>query len=182
MKDATRIDRRRMLALTAAGTVATLSGGARAALTTEGERRLAFYNLHTGEALTATYWLDGGYVAEEMRRIDRMLRDFRTGEAIGMDPKLMDLLYGVRRHLGANEPFHVVSGYRSLRTNAALRKASEGVAVHSLHTVGRAIDIRIPGKRLGDVRRAALALGKGGVGYYPKSDFVHLDTGRVRIW
>ena len=174
--------RRRVLGLAAAGAVAALAKPAFAALTEGGVRRLAFENLHTGEKLAAIYWRDGSYVADELRAIDRVLRDFRTGEVARIDPKLMDLLYALRRSLDSTEPLHVISGYRSPRTNAALRRVSDGVASQSLHTVGKAIDIRIPGRELTALRDAALTLELGGVGFYPKSDFVHVDTGRVRRW
>jgi uncharacterized protein YcbK (DUF882 family) len=174
--------RRKVLGLALAGSVATIARPALAALTDAGTRRLAFYNLHTGESVTATYWADGRYVAGQLHDIDRVLRDFRTGDVAQIDRNLLDLLHVLQRNLDSREPFHVISGYRSPRTNEKLRHEGGGVATNSLHTVGQAIDIRVPGRRLADVRRAAIALQSGGVGYYPKSDFVHVDTGRVRFW
>jgi uncharacterized protein YcbK (DUF882 family) len=176
------LNRRRLLGLALAGSAATLTRPTFAALTNAAPRKLAFQNLHTGERLVATYWVEGHYISEELSAIDHILRDFRTGDVAQMDAKLLDLLHVLQGSLSTEEPFQVISGYRSPRTNDMLRHASDGVASNSLHTVGQAIDIRVPGRQLGDVRRAALALQLGGVGYYPKSDFVHVDTGRVRHW
>lgn len=145
-------------------------------------RRLSFHNLHTGESLDAVYWADGSYVPDVLRRIDTVLRDFRTGDVHPIDRRLLDLLVRLRQKLGTTESVHVISGYRSPNTNAMLRAHSEGVASHSLHMDGMAIDLRVPGRALRDVRAAALDLGGGGVGYYPASDFVHVDVGRVRHW
>jgi uncharacterized protein YcbK (DUF882 family) len=182
MRDGDGITRRTMLGIAVGGALTGLAAPAAAAPTGRPARQLAFYNLHTGERLSATYWADGRYVAGELGAIDRLLRDFRTGDVHPIDPKLLDLLHALGGTLDTGAPFHVISGYRSPRTNAALNRASSGVAVGSLHTAGMAIDIRVPGRRLPDLRRAALALRRGGVGYYPKSDFVHVDTGRVRRW
>jgi uncharacterized protein YcbK (DUF882 family) len=127
--------------------------------TNAGPRRLAFYNLHTGERVASTYWADGRYITDHLRDIDRVLRDFRTGDVTPIDRNLLDLLHVLQRDLDTREPFHVISGYRSPRTNEKLRhEGGGGVATNSLHTVGQAIDIRVPGRRLADVRRAAMAL------------------------
>lgn len=149
---------------------------------TRGQRSLSFYNLHTDERLRATYWADGQYIPEALREIDRVLRDFRTGDVHAMDRKLLDLLVALHARMETREPFAVISGYRSPKTNAMLADASSGVARRSLHMDGKAIDVRIPGRKLADLRKAAVALRMGGVGYYPRSDFVHVDTGRVRAW
>ena len=146
------------------------------------QRRLSFYNLHTGESLDTVYWADGTYVPGALGEVDRVLRDFRTGDVCSIDRRLLDLLVGLRQRLETGEPFQVISGYRSPQTNAVLHAHSEGVASHSLHMEGMAIDIRVPGRALSAVRAAALDLQSGGVGYYPASDFVHVDTGRVRRW
>jgi uncharacterized protein YcbK (DUF882 family) len=146
------------------------------------ERSLEFYNTHTGEQLTATYWADGQYQAGELAAFDRLLRDYRSGDVAVMDPRLFDILYALQQRTGARGTYEVISGYRSPATNAWLRRHSDGVARNSLHTHGRAIDVRLTGIELADLRRAALGLRAGGVGYYPKSDFIHLDTGRVRTW
>jgi uncharacterized protein YcbK (DUF882 family) len=145
-------------------------------------RKLSFYNLHTGENLTTVYWADGEYIAGALSEINYILRDFRRNEVKPIDARLLDLLHALRASLDTNAPFHVISGYRSPLTNAMLRRASEGVAAHSLHLKGQAIDLRVPGIELPAVRDAALALRGGGVGYYARSDFVHVDVGRIRTW
>ena len=117
-----------------------------------------------------------------LRQIDWILRDFRTGEARPIDPRLLDLLWRLRTALDTTEPYEVISGYRSPRTNAMLRRQGRGVSRISLHMQASAIDVRVPGRSLIAVREAALALRLGGVGYYPTSDFVHVDVGRVRYW
>jgi uncharacterized protein YcbK (DUF882 family) len=149
---------------------------------TIGEKSLAFYNTHTGEKLKTVYWAQGDYVEDSLREINRILRDPRNNEVHEIDTGLLELLFALRRQIGADKPFHVISGYRSLETNAFLRARSDGVAENSLHLVGKAIDIRMPGQDTRGLRKAAIALKLGGVGYYPKSDFVHLDIGRVRYW
>jgi len=147
------------------------------------EKAVSLYNIHTGESLTkAVYWAEGSLIPETLEEINFLLRDFRTGEVKEIQPGLYDLLFSLRRKLGVSEPFHVISGYRSPATNAMLRATSNGVACHSLHMQGKAIDIRLPGMELASLHRAALDLRRGGVGYYPKSDFVHVDIGRVRHW
>lgn len=146
------------------------------------ERTLSFYNIHTGEYLRTAYWEQGGHSAAAMADIDYLLRDYRTGEIKPIAPDLLDLLYALNRMLRSNDPFHVVSGYRSPSTNAMLAARSGGVAKHSMHIEGKAIDIYLPDRALNELRRAALALGGGGVGYYPESRFVHLDVGPVRAW
>lgn len=145
-------------------------------------RSLGFVSTHTGERLRATYWADGRYEPEALREIDHVLRDHRTGDAKEMDVALLELLHELQGHLGVDEPFHVISGYRSAATNALLAAESNGVAKNSLHLAGRAIDIRLPGVPLAHLRAAALSLRQGGVGYYPSLDFVHVDTGRIRFW
>lgn len=143
-------------------------------------RALAFRHTHTGERLEIAYFAHGEYVPAALARIDWLLRDFRTGDARRMDTRLLDTLHALAP-LGGGE-FEIISGYRSPRTNARLRQASNGVAENSLHLSGRAIDARLAGLPTARLRDAALALGQGGVGFYPRSDFVHLDTGRVRHW
>jgi len=163
---------------------ACLSGRSFAAISAASapERKLGFYNTHTGEQLNTVYWADGAYQPEGLKEIYQMLRDHRSGDVSPIDARLLDLLYLLSASLNTNERFHVISGYRSPLTNAMLSKKSNGVAKHSLHMDGLAIDILVPGRNLADVRRAAIALNGGGVGYYPASDFVHMDVGRVRIW
>lgn len=146
------------------------------------ERRLRFHNLHTGESLNVAYWVQGDYVPESLAEINHVLRDYRNDQVAAIDPQLLDLLNRVDLALGASQPFQVISGYRSPATNHLLAERSSGVAKHSLHMEGKAIDIRVPGVALADLRKTGLTLQAGGVGYYPTSDFVHLDVGRVRTW
>lgn len=146
------------------------------------ERRLQLYNTHTGEQLTATYWAEGQYQTQELAAIDRLLRDHRSGEVQPMDRRLFDILYRLQLQAGGRGAYEVISGYRSPATNRQLRRTGNGVAKDSLHTHARAIDIRLTGIRLADLRQAALGLRAGGVGYYPSSNFIHIDTGRVRNW
>lgn len=145
-------------------------------------RRLVFHHLHTGETLAAKYWHDGGYDRAVLADVNRVLRDFRTGDVHAIDQGLLDILHRVQRELGVDAAFHVIGGYRSPHTNAMLRARSGGVAKHSLHMEGRAIDVRIPGVKTRLLREVAADLRLGGVGYYRASDFVHLDTGRPRTW
>jgi uncharacterized protein YcbK (DUF882 family) len=146
------------------------------------ERRLFLHNIHTGESMRALYWNEGTYLPEALDEINYLLRDYRTGEVKEIDTDLLDLLFALRRKLGSKGPFEVISGYRSPETNALLRSKSRRVAKNSLHIHGKAIDIRLPGYELKTVRRAAVDLRRGGVGYYPASDFVHVDIGRIRYW
>ncbi len=147
-------------------------------------RALTFNHTHTGEKLSLVYRVGDHYVPDAMKRIAYLMRDFRSGTAHPIDPKLMDLLWQMQRSLKVDEPFQIISAYRSPKTNAMLRgrSAHTGVAKDSLHLKGQAIDISLPGIQLSDVRDAALELKKGGVGFYPDSGFIHLDTGRVRKW
>jgi uncharacterized protein YcbK (DUF882 family) len=146
------------------------------------EKSLAFYNTHTGEKLKAIYWAEGEYFPDSLREINHILRDPRNNEVHDIDTQLLDLLFAIRQEIDTSQPFHVISGYRSAETNAFLRAHSTGVAENSLHLVGKAIDIRSPGRDLRNLQKVAIALKAGGVGYYPKSDFVHVDVGRVRYW
>lgn len=158
---------------------------ARAAISnhhTDSERTLAFYNTHTAETVHVSYFKDGVYHPEALKKIDHVLRDHRTNETKSIDPNLLDMLHTIQGRLDTTDPFHVISGYRSPKTNEMLRRLSSGVARNSMHTQGKAIDIRLPGCRTKHLRNVCLELKVGGVGYYAKSDFVHVDTGRVRSW
>lgn len=148
----------------------------------ESERKLSFYNTHTGEKVTATYWVEGQYLEESLVDINKIMRDHRTGEAYPIDPQLLDLLHDLQEKVEKKDPFSIISCYRSPATNAMLNKKSNGVAKRSLHMQGKAIDIRLPGCKINNLRKAALSLKRGGVGYYPESDFIHVDTGRTRFW
>lgn len=149
-----------------------------------GARELSFENIHTGERLKVEYWANGQYLPDALTEVNRLLRDFRTGQIHPIAPDLLDLLAHLRARLDTTEPVNVISGFRSPATNAMLRAEHEhsGVASKSLHMQGMAIDIRIPGRELADLHVAALAAKIGGVGYYPRSEFVHVDVGRVRSW
>ncbi|XHR98717.1 twin-arginine translocation pathway signal protein [Sphingomonas sp. DBB INV C78] len=150
-----------------------------------GERRLAFRNVHNNERIDARYWGASGIDRDGLAEINHGMRDWRTGDVASMDPSLIDLLVTLRDKLGASPrtSFDLISGYRSPRTNASLRAhGGGGVATKSQHMLGKASDIALPGVRLETVRSAALSIGRGGVGFYPRDGFVHVDTGRVRTW
>ena len=146
------------------------------------ERKLSFYHTHTAQRLDVVYARGGKYVDSGLDDIEGFLSDFRTGDRRAIDPKLLDLIYDVRESLGSDGTFEVISAYRSPQTNEMLRSRSSGVARNSQHTVGKAIDLRLRGVKLERFRDAAIAMQRGGVGYYKDSDFLHLDTGRVRRW
>jgi len=173
----------RRQALRTAGALALAAGLPRFSFAGTAPRVLAFDNLHTGEKLRVEYHAAGRYLPDALAQVNHVLRDFRSGEAGAIDVALLDLLHGLAGRLGTQKPFEVISGYRSARTNQALREhGGGGVAKRSLHMDGRAIDVRVPGVALASVRQAALGLRQGGVGYYPQDGFVHVDTGRVRDW
>ncbi len=145
-------------------------------------RRLRFHHLHTGEQLDIVYCENGHYLPDALGEVNQLLRDFRSGEMAEIDPALLDLLHAVQASTGADGTFEIISGYRSPSTNEMLRSRSRGVARRSLHMQGKAVDVRLPGLATRQLRNASVALRRGGVGYYPADDFVHLDTGRVRTW
>jgi uncharacterized protein YcbK (DUF882 family) len=148
----------------------------------QGERSLDFYNVHTGESLTTVYWIKGTYVPAALRDIDYILRDHYSDQVKPIDPQLLDLLYMLDRLVGLRDAFHILSAYRSPATNAMLRLSHTGVAEHSMHVEGKAVDVRFFGRDLLLVHRLVMDLQWGGVGYYPRASFVHLDTGPVRFW
>jgi len=177
------LGRRRLLRAALGCTAALITSPALAVTTSrEKDRQIFFYNTHTGETLRTVYRASGKYLPESLKDVNRILRDHYTDQVFKMDPALLDYLYHVRQRLGGRQPFHIICGYRSPKTNAQMREKSSGVARKSLHVEGKAIDIRLPDVELAQLRRAAIALKQGGVGYYPGSDFVHLDTGKVRSW
>jgi len=145
-------------------------------------KMLSFEHTHTGDKLKLTYFEQGSYIKDALQEINYLLRDYHTDDVHPIDTALLDQLYDLKQTLGVNKPFHIVSGYRSPFTNAQLRKHSHGVAEHSLHMQGRAIDIRVEGVQTKTIRNAALTMARGGVGYYPNNNFVHLDTGEFRTW
>jgi uncharacterized protein YcbK (DUF882 family) len=145
-------------------------------------RELSLLNLHTGERLRAEYWRNGRCVPDAMHAIAVILRDHRNNKIHPIDPRMLDVIHMLHGRLRSRAPFNVISGYRSPETNALMHEASAGVAAHSLHMDGMAIDIRLPGAPLAALKREAMALELGGVGYYPADDFVHVDCGPVRHW
>jgi uncharacterized protein YcbK (DUF882 family) len=146
------------------------------------ERVISLYNPHSKESLETVYWAEGEYLPESLARINHIMRDHWTGEIKPVDTSLLDLMHAIHMKLKSRRPFHVLSGYRSPATNARLRRQMRGVAKGSLHMQAKAADIRLPGYRTSAVRRAAVSLKGGGVGYYPRSEFVHIDVGDIRYW
>lgn len=149
---------------------------------TSSERKLSFYNTHTTEEISTVYWADGDYVADGLQNLNRVLRDHRSGDVYPIDTELLDLLFVLRNQVESRKPFQVISGYRSPQTNAILHRNSSGVANRSYHMQGMAIDIRLNDCDLNHLHKAALALHSGGVGYYPGSNFIHVDVGPLRNW
>jgi uncharacterized protein YcbK (DUF882 family) len=147
-----------------------------------GERKLSLYNIHTGEQFNDIYWADGAYLGESLETIDRFMRDYRTGEVKEIDIKLLDLIHSIQTAAEVKEPFRVVSGYRSDKTNDLLIRQGRQVARKSFHIKGKAIDICQPCMSLSKLRKLAMKLRVGGVGYYPQHHFVHVDTGPLRYW
>lgn len=146
------------------------------------QRQLSFYHTHTQKHLNVIYSIDGEYVDSALEEINAFLSDFRTGDQVTIDPHLLDLIYDVRASFRTDGTFEIISAYRSPKTNEMLRGRSNGVAKNSQHVLGNAIDLRLRDVATTDLRDAAIALQRGGVGYYRNSDFVHIDTGRVRRW
>lgn len=147
-----------------------------------GERKLSLYNIHTGEQFNDIYWADGAYLGESLETIDRFMRDYRTGEVKEIDIKLLDLIHSIQTAAEVKEPFRIVSGYRSDKTNDLLIRQGRQVARNSFHIKGKAIDICQPCMSLSKLRKLAMKLRVGGVGYYPQHHFVHVDTGPLRYW
>jgi uncharacterized protein YcbK (DUF882 family) len=176
------LPRRRWLAAAALLAAAPAVRAAGLTIPAGAERGLALEQTHTGERLAVVYAVGDRLVPAALAALARLLRDHRTGEVHPIDPLLLDQLHALQGITGSTAAFRVISGYRSPRTNAMLHASSSGVASRSLHLEGRAIDVRLPGVALADLRDAALSLRAGGVGYYLSSDFVHVDTGRVRHW
>jgi uncharacterized protein YcbK (DUF882 family) len=148
----------------------------------KGSRNLSFHNLHTDEKLHVTYWKDGAYDHASCAKLNHLLRDHYSGHTHKMDVRLFDLLHDLQNKLGNDRQIEVISGYRSPQTNMRLAKLTDGVAKNSYHTKGMAIDVRMDGTSLGELHDTALEMDRGGVGYYPSSDFVHLDVGPIRRW
>lgn len=174
--------RREILRYLAASGAILMMPAALANLPKEAPRQLSLYNLHTEEKLKATYWAEGEYQQDGLAEINHLLRDHRSGEQTDMDTQLLNLMFLLHEKAQSKQAFHIISGYRSPASNEMLRKSSTGVAQKSLHTLGMAVDLRLPGVKLETLRDMAVNLQAGGVGFYPKSDFIHIDTGRVRQW
>lgn len=167
---------KRLAAMTTAGTIPAKS------VLAAPPRELAFYHTHTKKSLSIVYSADGQYVPSALQKINEFLADFRTGGMKEIDPTLLDLIHDLHERVGSKAPYQVISAYRSSETNEMLRSKSGGVASKSQHLLGTAIDVRLSDVKSSDLRDAALAMKRGGVGYYEKSDFVHIDVGRVRRW
>lgn len=146
------------------------------------ERSLSLFNPHTKEGFEGIYWCDGDYVSNALNNVNHIMRDIRTNDVKPIDTHLLDLIFSISIKLKPEAPFRVISGYRSQKTNTLLRKRGNGAAKKSYHIKGQAVDIRLPGYRTSVLRRAAYEFKKGGVGYYPKRRFVHIDVGPVRYW
>ncbi len=183
IRDDEGFSRRDVLRLGAAAAVSTLLPSyASAALNDASERGLYLYNLHTDERVKTVYWQNGRYLNGSLAEIDYILRDYRTGGIKEIDVRLLDLLASIYKKMGTRHPFHITSGYRSPGTNSMLKKKGRGVGRNSLHIYGKAADITVPGRSLESLRYAATKIRAGGVGYYPKSNFVHVDVGDIRYW
>lgn len=146
------------------------------------DRRLAFEHTHNGETLDIVYYSDGDYLPDALKRINHLLRDWRTGDVHKIDTDLLDFLFELREITHTQAPYQIISGYRTRQTNEMLRSTRKGVAKRSQHLAGKAIDVRLADVDSRKLSDAAVGLKRGGVGYYGNSDFVHIDTGRVRAW
>lgn len=188
MADLNTIERRDVLKLGLAGTlgalVPLLPSRNSYALSNSETWRMSFRHAHTGEKFTGVYRVGDRYLPEAFDRINYVMRDFRTGDVFPLDPRVLDLINMIHTETGSTEPLEVLSGYRSPKTNNMLRgrRARSGVATKSLHMYGQAVDFRIAGVKTKQIRDIAKSLRAGGVGFYPRSDFVHVDTGKVRSW
>jgi uncharacterized protein YcbK (DUF882 family) len=185
MADTTTITRRGLLgifaatAIVAAPTYSSATGFLRGA----GDiRRIRMYSGRTGESIDTIYWIEGDYIPQVFREINKFMRDWRSGETHDMDPRTVDIMAASHRLMDVSEPYMLLSGYRDPRTNAMLRSQSGGVARNSLHMKGQAADLRLKSRSVGQMARAAEACGGGGVGRYSRSNFVHMDCGPVRHW
>ncbi len=178
--------RRDLLKIGSAGLIASMipfvSARSAAAATNNGTWKIAFRHAHTGESFSGVYRVGDKYLPEAFERINYVLRDFRTKEVFPMDPHVIDILSLIHKKLDANDPYSILSAYRSPKTNAMLGGRTRGVASNSFHMYGQATDIRISGFSSKKIRNIAQSLKAGGVGYYPRSGFVHVDTGAVRTW
>lgn len=181
--DLNMLNRRQMLGFGAAGVLASIVPlGSSEAQASQNTWRVAFRQAHTGETFNGVYRVGDRYLPEAFERLNYILRDFRTGEVFPMDPRVVDIMALVQKRANQREPIEILSGYRSPKTNAGLRKRTSGVAKNSFHMYGQALDMHIKGYRTSKLRDIARSIRAGGVGYYPKSGFIHVDTGAVRSW
>lgn len=179
------VSRRGVLAAFAATAVTAAPTFANAFGILRGAGDIRTINMHsgrTGETLNTIYWIEGEYIPEALTEVNRFFRDWRTNEAINFDTRTIDILAASHRMLDADTPYLLLSGYRSPKTNAMLRSKSRAVARNSLHMQGKAADIRLPGRSVSQISKAAIAVSAGGVGRYSRSNFVHVDSGDVRVW
>ena len=186
------LDRRSFLAIGAAtlggvllpslNNIASAATYKNGVISSGGSRRLSFRNTHTGESFSGVYRVGNKYLPDAFKQINMVLRDFRTDQVYPMDPRVIDIMHAVHSRTGKNTPFDIISGYRSPKTNNMLRANSSGVAKKSLHMEGRAIDLRMEGFSSARIRDIASSLESGGVGYYSRSNFVHMDSGDIRTW
>ncbi|ADM98954.1 DUF882 domain-containing protein [Dickeya dadantii] len=175
--------RRKWLALGGAALgIALLPGQSLASLSTARPRILTLNNINTGERLKVEFFDGRRYNKDELSRLNHFFRDYRANKVKTIDPALFDQLYRLQVMLGSTKPVQLISGYRSYSTNEDLRSHSKGVAKQSYHTQGKAMDFHIEGIQLANIRKAAMKMRAGGVGYYPQSNFVHIDTGAIRTW
>ncbi len=175
-------DRRKLLKAGLAFSSAAIMSGPSLADKTAPDRRLRLVNAHTWEKVDVVYWTKGVYIDDSLNEIEHLMRDHRANKSRPIDLDLLDNLHAIYKLSGTKERVHILSGYRTPETNAALRQRSSGVAKYSLHMEGRAVDINIPDVAIKDVREIAIGLQAGGVGFYRRAGFVHIDTGKVRFW
>ncbi|THD83108.1 DUF882 domain-containing protein [Aliigemmobacter aestuarii] len=145
-------------------------------------RRIRMYSGRTGESIDTIYWIEGKYIPEVMKEINHFMRDWRTGDTVKIDTRTIDIMAAAHRLMDVSEPYMMLSGYRSPKTNAMLRSQSSGVAKNSLHLKGQAADLRLKSRSVSQMARAAASCASGGVGKYSRSNFVHMDCGPVRSW
>jgi uncharacterized protein YcbK (DUF882 family) len=145
-------------------------------------RRIRMYSGRTGESIDTIYWIEGDYIPEVMKEINHFMRDWRSGDKVGIDARTIDIMAASHRLMDVSEPYMLLSGYRSPKTNAMLRSRSGGVARNSLHMKGQAADLRLNSRSVRQMAKAAEACASGGVGRYSRSNFVHMDCGPVRTW
>ncbi len=182
--EAPKLERRDLLKMGLAGMLGAIVPLApvKSANAMYAERRVTFRHQHTGESFSGVYRVGNKYMPAAFERLNYVLRDFRTEDVFPMDPRVLDIISILQEKTGTDKPFEVLSGYRSPKTNAMLRGASTGVARNSFHMYGQAIDIRMPGYNTRKLFSLARSIRAGGVGFYPRSDFVHVDTGKIRSW